>query len=505
MADSEMYTFIDELLGSNCITCTMCNEILKPPVMLVENIGNICSSCYEETEEPTQKSLNNQALAKILGLLKLPCKFKSKGCNERMLQQDLLDHQNECKFHTKICAMFYIMGCDWEGNLTDFKIHFKECHGDHIINFENNLFFLEISLKDLNVVKLLLTKKFAFILRMKTDLNKEKLHYMICSAADEYHPYEYTVKHKGSSENYIKTKSKVLPCANMCNEFEEKYAVEVDLDALKQISRVADTIVNVFKIKIDDAQVDGIDDKMLHFFECPVCKMFMKPPIFQCQSGHSICNLCRPRLEKCPTCRAIFGSARNYSLEGLTSGVHYPCVYHDLGCNENGAASQILKHEKECIFRPFNCPFSNCSLTGNRITITTHLINFHSDSVLSSGSTAYSDSFRLDPNSSYTKIYDRKCIIAYNHIFRVCCKRIAEYCLWAVEVFGTNRDSKTFIYEVAIIDTRRPEKKLIKTDYCLSDVSEEELFKRCVMFPGSALSSYSNCGMVTFFVTIKEK
>lgn len=503
MAESEMFSFIDELLNSNCITCTSCNEILNPPIMLVENIGNICSKCYEEKRGP-QQSLNNQPLEKIMGFLKLPCKFRAKGCNERLLYEDLIKHQLDCKFHTKICAMNYLMGCEWEGNLTDFKIHFKEYHGDHIINFENNLFFLETSLRELNVVKLLLTKKFTFVLRMKMNLSKEKLFYMICSATDDYEPYEFTVKHKGSSEHYIKTKSKVLPCVNMCNEFNENLAVEVDLEALKQISRVADTIINVFKIKIDDAQVDGIDDKMLHFFECPVCKMFMKPPIFQCQSGHSVCNVCRPRLEKCPTCRAIFGSTRNYSLEGLTSGVYYPCAYHDQGCTESGTANQIVKHERECMLKPLSCPFANCSSTGNRITITTHLINFHSDSVISSGSSTYSDSFRLDPNSSYTKLYDRKCIIVYNHIFRVCCKRIAEYCLWAVEVFGANSASKMFVYEVAIIDTRRPEKKLIKSDYCLSDVSEEELFKRCIIFPCSALSSYSNCGMITFFVTIKE-
>lgn len=504
MAELEMSSFIDELLRNNCITCTNCNEILNPPIMLVENIGNMCSSCYEEKGELLQQSLNNQPLEKIVSLLKLPCKYRLKGCNERMHFEDLLKHQQDCVFHTKNCIMYNIMGCEWQGNLLDFKIHFKENHGDHIINFENNLFFLETSLKEKNVVKLLLTNKFTFVLRMKTNISKDKIFYMICSASDEYHPYEFTVKHKGSSDHYIKTKSKVLPSTNMCNDFNENIAVEVDLNALKQISQVADTIINVFKIKIDDTQVDGIDDKMLHFFECPVCKLFMKPPIFQCQSGHSICNVCRPRVEKCPTCRSIFGSTRNYSLEGLTSGVHYPCAYHDLGCTESGPANQILKHERECVLKPLNCPFATCSLTGNRITITAHLMNFHSDSVISSGTSTYSDSFRLDAHSSFNKVYDRKCIIVYNHIFRVCYKRVSEYCLWAVEVFGMNSHSKLFVYEVAIIDTRRPEKKHIKTDYCLSDVTEEELFKRCVMFPSSSLTSYSNCGMITFFVTIKE-
>lgn len=75
----------------------------------------------------------------------------------------------------------------------------------------------------------------------------------------------------------------------------------------------------------------------------------------------------------------------------------------------------------------------------------------------------------------------------------------------AAEIVGTKNDSKTFIYEVSIIDMRRPEKKLIRTDYCLNEMAEDELFKKCIMFPNSVLSAYSNHGMITFNITIREK
>lgn len=218
--------------------------------------------------------------------------------------------------------MFKFSGCEWEGNTIDFVDHFKESHGDHVINFENNLFFLETSLNDANLVKLLVTKQNVFMLRMQTNLEKKKLFYMICSINDDYNSFcEFSVKHKGGSENYIKTKSKILSSYYNYKDFDENIAVEIDLDALKHISHISETITNIFKIKLDESPADCIDDKILHFFECPVCKNFMKPPIYQCNSGHSICNLCRPRLEKCPTCRSMFGNTRNYSLEGLTAGM----------------------------------------------------------------------------------------------------------------------------------------------------------------------------------------
>lgn len=508
MADQTAIPFTDELLETNCICCVICKDLLRPPIMLVESVGNVCSVCFmEEKKSKNLKSLNNSALEIVIAILKLPCKFKTKGCKVRLGYEELILHQNNCKYRTKLCSLFKLSGCNWEGSASDFVNHFKEMHGDHVINFENNLFYLQTSLNDLDLVKLLVMRNHTYILHMQTDLCKKKLFYLICNVRDDSDVfYEYSVKHKGSSHNYIKTKSRILPASNIYNDYiDESVAVEVDLESLKQIAQVADTITNIFKIKVDTAQPDGIDEKMLHFFECPVCKNFMKPPIYQCQSGHSICNICRPRLEKCPTCRSMFGTTRNYSLEGLTSGIQYPCIYHDLGCSEMSMVNKIIKHESECPFKPYNCPFPNCTSSGNQQMIVAHLRDFHSEGVILSGTPGYTESFRLDQNTYYNKVFERKCVVAYNHIFRLACKRVAEHCLWAAEVIGSNGQLNTFVYEVAIVDMRRPEKKLIRTDYCLNEMSEDELFKRCIMFPNSILSSYSNHGMVTFHFTIKEK
>ncbi|XP_057670190.1 E3 ubiquitin-protein ligase sina-like [Diorhabda carinulata] len=362
MTEQSLLNFTDELLESSWLYCAICKDILKPPIMLVETIGNICTTCLEETEVTNLKSMNNSALENVLSLLKLPCKFKLKGCMERCSYGKLSFHQNNCKFRTKICPMQKVSGCEWEGSSLDFADHFKQCHGDHVINFENDLFFLQTSLTERNVVKLLVMKQHTYMLRMQNNLEKNKIFYVICSLTDDYNSFcEYAVKHKGASDNYIKTKSKILSSYFIYDDIDESIAVEIDINALKQIAQVSDTITNIFKIKLEDSLAETMDEKILHFFECPVCKNFMKPPIYQCHSGHSLCNLCRPRLEKCPTCRSTFGNTRNYSLEGLTVGVMYPCIYHDSGCAEIGSASDILKHESECSFKPYSCPFPSCN------------------------------------------------------------------------------------------------------------------------------------------------
>ena len=43
------------------------------------------------------------------------------------------------------------------------------------------------------------------------------------------------------------------------------------------------------------------------FFECPVCFDYVLPPIYQCQAGHLVCSVCRPKLNCCPTCRGPLG------------------------------------------------------------------------------------------------------------------------------------------------------------------------------------------------------
>ncbi|XP_074042267.1 uncharacterized protein [Leptinotarsa decemlineata] len=505
--DIDLYNFSDELVEKNCLCCAICKDILRPPVMLIENVGNICTPCFDEKHEDMNwRYLNNYALENILKMVKFPCKFKSKGCNDRFSYEELTFHQTNCEYRTKLCSMFKFTACEWEGNTTDFIDHFKEYHGDHVIIFEKNLFYLETSLSEVSLVKLLVMKPHTFILRMQINLSRKKLFYIICSVKDDYSSFcEYSVKHKGASENYIKTKSKILSSYHIHNEFDENIAVEVDLEALRQVSQISDTITNIFKIKMEESQAEVIDEKMLHFFECPVCKNFMKPPIYQCQSGHSVCNLCRPRLEKCPTCRAIFGNTRNYSLEGLTTGIRYPCIFHDSGCMEISSVSDILKHESECPFKPYNCPFKDCSSTGNHEVILDHLLSFHFNSVIYGDMAGYTESFRLDQNSYSNKIFERKCVIAFNHIFRLTCKRFAEHCLMAAEICGCKSGEKTFVYEVAIIDMSRPEKKLIRTDYCLNEMPDDELFKRCIMFPNTVLTSYSNHGMVTFHFMIKQK
>ncbi|MQL80826.1 hypothetical protein Taro_013280 [Colocasia esculenta] len=114
--------------------------------------------------------------------------------------------------------------------------------------------------------------------------------------------------------------------------------------------------------------------------ECPVCTNSMYPPIYQCQNGHTLCSTCKLRVEnRCPTCRQELGDIRCLALEKLAESLELPCKYYSLGCPEIFPYYSKLKHEGQCIFQPYHCPYagSECSVVGDIPFLVSHLKDDH--------------------------------------------------------------------------------------------------------------------------------
>nr|CAD7576485.1 unnamed protein product [Timema californicum] len=115
-----------------------------------------------------------------------------------------------------------------------------------------------------------------------------------------------------------------------------------------------------------------LSKSLLSLLECPVCFEYMQTPIQQCLNGHSLCSNCRPKLDKCPSCRrSLSTTSRNVALEQIAEqclnpsqgiGVELrppkqhrvydclsgkPSVFQDLGCQWQGKRSELWRHVKE--------------------------------------------------------------------------------------------------------------------------------------------------------------
>lgn len=114
--------------------------------------------------------------------------------------------------------------------------------------------------------------------------------------------------------------------------------------------------------------------------DCPMCMNSMYPPIHQCPNGHTLWSDCKIRVHnRCPTCWLEFGNIRCLALEKVAESLDFPCTYNHLGCPDIFPYYSKLKHEQNCLFRPYNCPYagSECSVTGDISSLVAHLKDDH--------------------------------------------------------------------------------------------------------------------------------
>ncbi|XP_006650093.1 E3 ubiquitin-protein ligase DIS1 [Oryza brachyantha] len=123
-----------------------------------------------------------------------------------------------------------------------------------------------------------------------------------------------------------------------------------------------------------------VSSSVRELLECPVCLSAMYPPIHQCSNGHTLCSGCKPRVHnRCPTCRHELGNIRCLALEKVAASLELPCKYQNFGCSGIYPYYCKLKHELQCQYRPYSCPYagSECTVAGDIPYLVNHLKDDH--------------------------------------------------------------------------------------------------------------------------------
>jgi len=126
----------------------------------------------------------------------------------------------------------------------------------------------------------------------------------------------------------------------------------------------------------------GLEESLLSELECPVCMEYMVPPITLCVNGHNACDICRPKIPYCPTCRHPFLTSTNLALEKLVREVKNPCSYQKYGCEEVFVHDMVRDHQYRCHYRQQTCPMDQrrnvkCSWIEINDDINKHLMEEH--------------------------------------------------------------------------------------------------------------------------------
>ncbi|KAF5298505.1 hypothetical protein FQR65_LT00047 [Abscondita terminalis] len=87
-------------------------------------------------------------------------------------------------------------------------------------------------------------------------------------------------------------------------------------------------------------------DKVLDEIECRICNELVRPPIFMCSTGHSLCLACTVNVESCPHCCTPINDTRNFVLEKLTSNICTELSKLNLNEQSNTSYSKFLNETK---------------------------------------------------------------------------------------------------------------------------------------------------------------
>lgn len=244
--------------------------------------------------------------------------------------------------------------------------------------------------------------------------------------------------------------------------------------------------------------------------ECPVCMDIMSAPIYQCQSGHSLCNSCTKVLVPsiCPICRQPMTQMRNWQLEDLISKASVPCPNKSSGCVYTMLNMELEDHLKECIFREMACPlivFGKCSWSGKLKDVLDHFKERHPGNFLLNQATD------VNINNVSTLVDERYMYLIpqgkflFILTFKIdTCQKMA---YWVIQHIGSKKAAQACIYEIHVSSKQDDERKVIYTEKCFNDVFDtNEIFRqaRCAVMPLNMLTHFIKDGKLTFNFTVKK-
>ncbi|CAH1962881.1 unnamed protein product [Acanthoscelides obtectus] len=357
--ENDEICFEQENFLRDTLICPQCSNNLEAPIYQCVTGHILCSKCRDGAEAcPTCESKIENTRNYLFEEVAASFEAISTQKPEDRPQAELKDKEIECpqpKCFEKI-------------HLKDIADHYKE---HHINNFHFNTFSIKSVYTYYNIDVLVKYGK-TFILLF--DFDDVNFGISICSLDDE-EGLEYEITLSSADNNHsvkaIRQKLVVFDDATYCfkcalgkckndqhhgsHKFKRRdifrnMVTKINRDSTR---RMFNTVNMNYTVRIVDVSTLVQRDKIIRqMFECTICKDYMVPPIPQCLSGHSLCNTCASKVEKCPSCEAALTGTRNLALEEATEKAQLVCQNLFENCIYRTSLKRIAAHEAECPKKP---------------------------------------------------------------------------------------------------------------------------------------------------------
>ncbi|KAF5298241.1 hypothetical protein FQR65_LT09752 [Abscondita terminalis] len=474
------------------LKCCLCDEYLSvQPFYFYPHVEKIaCGRCpvlFDENPMPYK-------ILETLGSnLYFPCRYQTHGCSKITALNEMESHELFCSSKQYFCPAIPLGICSWQGFFEELIHHYEEIHKDDFL--EEPKFEFDLS-RSFEKNFLLSHQDDLFIIYVNCDLTGDVISWAVNYIGDKNIKnqsfYQIQLKNEKRNETVTLTREliKHIDCSfQNSTETKVTHVRTILGDSFSVLCLISS---NDSKIEEDEPKSTNMHNNILFDLECPVCNWYMCEPIYQCISGHSVCNNCKSNVQHCPTCRANMSDIRNFTLEAVSSHVKLYCENKKSGCLDILSVSDYKNHVDECASRGVECPFQenlHCNWIGSYSSCMKHLLDKHKDWVLENSNLI---SFLLDdvnPIKTYAVNFS-------DTIFRLIFKFENNYFYWSLQKWKYNEScSDDFMYEIDVLDSCALNQKFYLKRKCSNYVEHNQIFNEhlnYVQVPYDLISSFVN-------------
>lgn len=408
--------------------------------------------------------------------ISFPCYNAEHGCPEVLIPKDVSEHEAKCQYTQYRCPLeFDSTVCCPKATVNVLMLHLEQMHKCQVIYdwrfplsfaFQYDKKFIMMFQGNVFVVDRMWKKESKFYIGVGMLGPK--------SLAEKY--FVELKLFSSGCDSYIAPRKNVYACNDRI-KVDESYFTIIDKEFVEKFDDCSSIeckirLTNaITEEKASDGQMEieiaNASQQFLSDIECPVCFEHMRPPIYICSSGHSVCGPCKIKITVCPTCRQSMLNARNFSLEGVSGKLQHHCKHHNLGCNEIALLTSLLVHEENCTFKPYKCPLwehteTKCDWDGNTSEILDHIEDKHRQFIMQTH-TIKINKPQNQPSQNGYKLY-RRCEILekFGNIFRILSYWLNSQFYFCVQFVGPTKQCKHFTYTLNFFDELKLQRMIFK-------------------------------------------
>lgn len=518
-----MYIKFESFTTFETLVCCLCEGWLSvAPVYIIPNVGYVCGRCQGSVPPGTLLVNRQTAYEALAENMEFPCINCDSGCNVRLCWNEVVKHEQQCIYKIIHCPIqakidITVVSCKWVGTCKTLYEHFKQDHGEHLLNPPEFTLNLENEKPKLFFITAVSQH---FVVYMKYVRETQKLYGIVLTLADismkHLYRYQFELWDNKNVSSVIIRRTDVDQLTDIKeNVGDINKLVQIDISATKVMLNNPESIlckIGITKKPNSTAKVVPAPQVLdvstasklkeispaLENFECPICSEYMIPPIYVCGTGHSICKICRPRLLVCPSCQCPLQNTRNFAMEKLAATLNYPCQNQAKGCTFIDTYDKVAIHEYSCMIDNTSRCVLKCSWTGSVLDMVKHLISAHPKDIF------YTNKLiRRNLADSITTTY--QVFSQDDEVFRFACKHSTTTgpVKFAVQHFTSLKSTYKFV--LSFIDQTNQGMIFSINHSCYSFTElPSDSFKKCIALPLDVLEPFI-CNQVLFFTITIER